>query len=915
MSAGAIIAILDVFFVLLLGIGFWQGWARGIKRSSVELATSFVCIIITGFITPPITNAILGITVTTAEGAMSLQTYFVNAISSIEGVSIWLESSPTMVSFLEKLPSVLLCAVVFLLVSILMRIIVYIIYKVISVIAFKSKKQEKELGLKRNRWAGAAISTFKMFMIALVMFMPLGSLVKLADDNLPTITAAAGAEDAVPKQVTDIVHGINKSAFGVLGGAVGLDDFMFDNISQFKINDKKIKVRKEVGTYLNLYTSIAELDPANMTISDVNWDDMDKLYEQATNTEFFDAIVLNIAGELMINYQTLISTPGAEQFQQYEQVFEGIKTGLTNATSYERYFKSDLDRIYYAFSDMGRSGYLDTLLTENVDPMHAITVLVQDYEPLIDGTINKIGDLNILHDAHSPLLDLLLQMVAGNEIGDIFQDANTQITDWPLFRSELKTIIMQLGNTNALIEPQVKFADIFTDPKNLLKIKNDTDKILEKLGNMLDTIDNMELFTTKQGDKLFDKILAHFNLGDILNLENGTKLNSYTQFFNKISPSVQNLTKLDLYNAIEGGMDLTKLLKCFSVKMVEDKNETGEYSSLLADTLLPLYELSLTNRLIFDELVKTTTGGTVLDFSLLETGEYNSSLANWQSDLNAITALITELELVKIQTPDGEQSGFEFIFNGGDINVLVDALGEEQSQKIIEPILNAISAQPLRDMLANEVVKATESATGKTDVTFSLARENFVGDDSQSKEISSIIAKALKLVKTQGGIENISFADLGAFIESLKLNAFRVELNKGTTQGITRSIFDAFIGAATDKFNIAQLFKDKQMYKIDFNKLFSLVDKLKEESPFTNALEEVILNGMQELENLKNVIENITAGEVENLATDIMTLANDLELKVQPKEEDKAAIKEIINKLSVGDKLKELLKNFFEVAK
>ena len=52
MSAGAIIAIIDVVFFVLLGLGFLEGFLRGVKRSSLELGISIAGIIIVALITP-----------------------------------------------------------------------------------------------------------------------------------------------------------------------------------------------------------------------------------------------------------------------------------------------------------------------------------------------------------------------------------------------------------------------------------------------------------------------------------------------------------------------------------------------------------------------------------------------------------------------------------------------------------------------------------------------------------------------------------------------------------------------------------------------------------------------------------------------------------------------------------------------
>ena len=134
MSATVLIVILDILFVLLLGLGFLQGFVRGVKRSSLELGLTFAGIIIAGLLTPVITNAVLNINITADGVNQSLKTYFVNIISEDPTFASLIASSPSMEGLLQALPQFLLCAIIFLVLNLLMRIVVYCVYKIISVI-------------------------------------------------------------------------------------------------------------------------------------------------------------------------------------------------------------------------------------------------------------------------------------------------------------------------------------------------------------------------------------------------------------------------------------------------------------------------------------------------------------------------------------------------------------------------------------------------------------------------------------------------------------------------------------------------------------------------------------------------------------------------------------------------------------
>ena len=131
MSSTAIIAILDVLFIVILLIGFWAGFRRGVKRSALELGLTFAGILICGFITPPITNALLGINISAGGETTTLQGLIVEMLTQDATIGSFIESSPSLESLLTHLPGVLLCSIVFLVLNLLMRLVVYIIYKII----------------------------------------------------------------------------------------------------------------------------------------------------------------------------------------------------------------------------------------------------------------------------------------------------------------------------------------------------------------------------------------------------------------------------------------------------------------------------------------------------------------------------------------------------------------------------------------------------------------------------------------------------------------------------------------------------------------------------------------------------------------------------------------------------------------
>ncbi len=937
MSATAIIAILDVVFVLILLIGFWAGFRRGVKRSALEFGLSFVGIIICGFITPPITNAILGINITVDGTTTSLQGLIANLISQDETFGTLIESSPSLEAFLTNLPSVLLCAFVFLILNLVMRLIVYIIYKIIAVIAFKSKKQEKAEGLKRNGWIGGAIGTLKMFMLLLVISMPVTSLIKLADTQIYEAKAAVAEGnaspvdetlDGLPQTAKDILHAIDDSAFGVLNGAVGLDDYIFDNISQFEVNGEKVQVRKEVSTYLGLIRDVSAIETSNQ-VSTMDWDKIDGLYQTASQSGLYKAVVLNVVGELIDDYPTLISL--FPELGEFEQIFADVKEGMNQATDYATYLGDDINNIYYTVSDLGRSGYLDYVLgEEQLDVATAITLLSQQYTTVMTGSIDKIIDMNIVRDSLSSLLDYALSMLADDEIGTIFQDANTNISNWEVLKSQLKTILIEFGDINTQIEANgVSFADIINDLANVLLIKNNVPQILSNVGSMLDTVDGMEIMKDNRGNKILPQVLQQFGINNLLDVK-GENITTYKGLFEFVATPVENLISLDLYDVVTSGSDYNQILKKFAQRLASEMTTDGEtttYSTFLQDTLLPIYKVTALKEIAIDQVIEQSANTGVIDFSLLEVeGDFDASYANWQTDLPLLAQIISELESRQF---DETQTMFDYLLAGGDINEVVKMLDDEAVDDIVPAIMQAKSTQPLKDKLSGVIVDVMQDVTGQQGLTLPLSTATFnpSSEEDQTAEFITIVKNFVNIYKNTSdltSLENIDAAALGNLIESIKQNAYRQELHGKQEEGVMRSIFDALITAAQTQFDfetasLLDVAGKQYIYEVDFTQMFELLDLINEANEFASAFKDLALGNLQTDEETQQAIGSLmdTVEENQETVEQILDIATNLEFNIELSQENQVIVEERIEQLAQNENISssiiENLRNIFGV--
>ncbi len=910
MSAGAIIAIIDVVFFVLLGLGFLEGFIRGVKRSSLELGITIAGIIIVALITPVVTNAILGIQVTANGETTSLQTFIVNMLSENEDVANLIDNSPSTMQLLEKLPVVLMAAVVFLVLNLVIRLIVYIVYKLISLV-FKSKKKEKELGLKRNRWVGGLISTFKMFALVLVMFMPLTSAVKFADQIIPAHTTEVSAAveivgeddgastdagagtgesgdtssdeenkgflESLPPVVKNIVHGVNKSALGVLNGVAGMDDFMFDEVAKVEINGERIKFRSELNNYYTLYTDISAIINAE-DLDSIDWEKLDKTYESVTSNSLYNSVVLNIIGESITNYETLVKI--IPDLKEYEGILKNVSVAISANDKYAEYFKPDIDKIYYTISGAGKSGYLQEVVGKK-STLSSITVLVDNYDEVLTNAVNNLFDLNVVRDALSPALKTVFTKVSDEELGNILADANTNITDWDGLKTKVKNTIVEVGKINGMIEKQdVALGDITSDFMTILKLKNDVPQILSRFGNMIDCIDNLEFMSDTDGNKLMPRVLNKFGLADLKDVK-GESIETYKGVFEFMSPSIEKLISLDIYDDMHGEVNFNSILKKFAQRLVSEKTDTA-YSTFMSDVLLPLYKVTALQDKIFTPIIDGSKTTGVVDFSLLEVeNDWAASYANWASDLPQLTVVITELES-KYFDEETKQTMLDYLLTeDGDMKEVVKKLDDATLDKVMPPVLTAKSLQPLRDQLAGIVVSTIKDVTGDGAVSMLLNPASFTGEDSQASEFTTIIKTFVKIYNASATMTNLEDIDeilLGNLLEQMKQNAYRIELQGKATAGVTKSMFNAMIAKAESEFNITFLdvFKAANIYEINFNDMFKFINMTKQANAFAEAFKNVAIDGNKDTASVDALMSAVKANQ--ESAKEILALANSLEV-------------------------------------
>ena len=307
------IAVLLIFLL----IGFLTGLIRGVKRSSLHILFFIASMVLAFFITKPITNAILGITITADTGEVTLAQYISQMIQS----SLDISSFETVVGFLESIPAAIVAPIAFLIVSILAYFLFDIIYLIVARIAFGKKKKDFKQN-KPYRAYGAVVGMVEGFLFLFLLFAPLNSLTQTYQEisQLPPAQAQAYSQDdgkmktlaetmneVLPKELNEIIYAYNDSVVGKIAGAGGLDDAFFDYLSNFNLDGEKIEFRKEIVSVTAMYDDFVVV---YNNFVDKNFEEMDftnlkTSLEKVLNNGLFKTVVSNTINDLVVKFDQI----------------------------------------------------------------------------------------------------------------------------------------------------------------------------------------------------------------------------------------------------------------------------------------------------------------------------------------------------------------------------------------------------------------------------------------------------------------------------------------------------------------------------------------------------------------------------------------------------------------------------------
>ena len=929
MGVGSMVGlILNLLFVLILVIGFLLGIWRGLKKSAVSAAFSVVGVIVAFFVTPLITNAILDISINVDGTQVTLNQYIIDQLRSNPDIANLLANTPSFENFIANVPSAVANTVIFIVVTFLVELVLYVPYRIIASVCLKQK------GQKKYRWWGGAVGLVKAFVVAIFVFMPLSSLAGTATqiDEREDIFVAESVTDAstlaqdepqegekgqesdslfstvLPVEFVDVVYSIDNSAFGVLGGLVGLDNAMFDYLSQVNLDKGNVYIRQEIVNYFdayNIFTQISnEMQKENgKSLTQLNFEKIDKVIEGVLNGGLYRSVAVEVLTEVIVDYQNY-SFMQNETFVEYYPLFDSVglslKTNLSqNIEGAIQYFSNDIKEIYSAFKTLATNGVLDQM--RNLSEEESILDILTTKENVESLTIvvDDLFSMNMVRDGVTFVANKMLSSLIEG-VDEIAVD----VKDWTEENwDQLSLDISNVLKSAISVVDQVDISQVIDDPTSILENKElDVTSILTDLGNLIDQIRGIQLFKNEQGQSIVDNLLTDngFTLpsaDEVIYNTNGEVVtnDSYTDLLTFFAPSFEKIQEIGLFSQIENSTDAKTLIKYFAEQISLD-------DTLLSTVILPLTQVDPAKSLITDLFVQNVQSDLI---NLSEIEGYDM----WKSELESLTSILTTLNQ---ESPVEGKTYLDFAFEG-DVSGILNNLGSNVTiSQILSPVLTAKSTDGLKkqvfqtiDEMLNEVVGTSENFGDLESLDFDTIFIKEGGIEDQTKEICNIFENVIEIYKdyteaTEGGgnydLASMDKTMLGILADSIKANAYRVEIasqngeeNRPQNNGIFRTAFDNLYDQMLSSFengNIRQLIEGKEIWQISFTSLMASVEAFEDvaQSDFVKEVSDILTSGsditISDVENLVGTITEDTAQEVVDQIDTLLDNLGDLEVKI-----------------------------------
>lgn len=572
MSVGLIISlVLAALLLLSVGLSFWKGYRKGLFRTSVRAGMFVLFMIIAGLITKPISNALLKIDISSlnleVNGAVAqtIPEYISQSVLSTEEVASFANEVPSILSFVESAPSIIVSIVVFMLLVPIMTFLSWAVYRIVYDLCLpigraerKAKKLEKlnkkrakagskgqlanpEIPVetvvvnkpKKYKWWGAGVGAVYGFILIFVSLLPITSLFStfssvtqtttavLAEDDHEILTETAGdlAKYYLGEETYEILSAYGNSVAGKILTIGGLDDAIFDAITSVKINNEKISLRKDIETVASIYNECVLIVDGIGQAGTYKTIDFNKVNE-VCNKIFHIGILRAVMPEALPYVANYICE--SEEFAEidyHEQIKEAIDGFIENLKNSEGGFMNTLEKDFSSAVAIVQSacevGLVDDLVGGKRDSQTILNALSAEEYKLLNSVSKNLTNSQMFKAIVSNTTTAALSIFASSEGENVdFGKVELSKVDWVGFETSFNQFLRNALDIAKIVTKQ-DVEELLENPK--LIVENSTSaqlkQIVVSLGKELDILKNSNLFKNQEKNA-YNEIVSYFSNKD-----------------------------------------------------------------------------------------------------------------------------------------------------------------------------------------------------------------------------------------------------------------------------------------------------------------------------------------------------------------------------------------------------------------
>lgn len=618
MTPAILMLILNIVFVIFIGVGFLQGLC-GVKKSALKFTCFIVGIVLSAFLTPVISKAVMQIQLSYNGQMLSLSEIVLDMINQSLDIQDITSATPALAELFQNVPLMVGNLLVFIILCYIMSFISWVIYKVLALVFIKKDPYEMKQGkkvkvkTKKYRLWGGAIGVVQGFILMFVTFAPISGIVGLVNElSTSTVVVAEETVDSelsptatllnenLPKDIKELLVAYDKTAVGWTTSIFGLDNVTFNNISSIRVNDYTISLRDEILNLSNVYDNVSFLLEIDFNdISSLKVINYSKV-EKAINYVFESNMLKSVMSDL-VNYgfDEILKLDDIKNSKDYTDAITLIKNEFNTDGQILQNLKTEFLTCIDTLKLTADSGLLEMVVPEEDD-----SVVVNEIIDLLSKNNNELFNQLVDKTFGSKLITATVPVVVNMGINELETLLENE------FEKDVSLGRVDVSNTQLAIRKQDlkllggHFLNVYHNLKDIdsEEVKNNYTTLFSynlgdaaiSLGSAIDVFKNMPIFSSTG---IYENLLEALDAEpynqyiDFEVLKTNSVWTTEMQNFAKVFNAIVKSNAISYIEKTENGYtisdeNISKFIAC----LAEKQEVNGISKTYIRQTLEPLFE-------------------------------------------------------------------------------------------------------------------------------------------------------------------------------------------------------------------------------------------------------------------------------------------------------------------------------------